>query len=96
MSNAIRWRPRADLERRDFEHQTVLFDPVSGDTHLLDQVSAAGLDCLEAEPLDARGLRDRMAARLAVDANDELLLYAGRLLERLSKLGLLIRLDACD
>ena len=92
----LRFRMRADppLEWRTWGNESVVFDPASGDTHLLDAVAREGLACLDEQPCDAAELASAMARRLDVPADAALELYAARLLARLDDRGVIEAIEA--
>lgn len=67
----------------------MVFDPESGDTHLLDFVAAEALACFTVEPADAAAIATRLADRLELPADAELAQYVDRVIEQLDHLGLI-------
>lgn len=90
-----RWRldRRAVLHWRRFEDEWVVFDSGSGDTHRLDIVSAAALMCLESEPNDLGGLLAVLASELDLPVEEGLSSKLESLLQQLSILGLIERVE---
>ena len=90
-------RPRAKLKAhpgllwRTWGDESVVFHPESGQTHLLDLVSREGLARLQDTALDPEELCGKMAERLDVANDNELLLYVERLVSRFEELGLVIK-----
>jgi PqqD family protein of HPr-rel-A system len=95
-ARASRFRTRAGppFEWRAWGDHTVLFDVVSGDTHVLDLVARQGLTCLAETPLDAPALTSAMAGTLDVRDDEALNAYIDRLLVELETLGLIEAVDA--
>ena len=85
----LRLRARSGLVWRTWDHESVVFNSDSGQTHLLDLVSREALTCLQGAALDVGELSDRMAERLDIDNNDELRLYVERLVSQFDELGLI-------
>lgn len=95
-ASLVSTRPRQKLKARDglvwrnWHDGSVVFNPDSGQTHLLDIVSREGLSCLQETALDVAELRDQLAERLEVERDDELRLYVERLVSKFDELGLLV------
>ncbi|MBX3438069.1 MAG: HPr-rel-A system PqqD family peptide chaperone [Planctomycetaceae bacterium] len=89
--SAGRWIVRSpqDLLWRTWGTDSLLFDPRSGDTHLLDEVARNGLLCLQEEPLHAGQLAQRLSEWLDLDLDDELRQYVDVLLRRFFDAGLI-------
>lgn len=66
----IRWRlpDGVGLTWKSWGDEAVVFNALSGETHLLDAFSAALLGEIEAEPLTAHELGARLSARLGLPA----------------------------
>ena len=90
MHPAPKWRVslQAALVWRTWAHESVVFNPRSGDTHLLNLVEREGLSSLEAAPLDADELTTELAHRLEIEPDDQLRRYAQNLIALLADLGL--------
>jgi PqqD family protein of HPr-rel-A system len=93
-----RWRVPADPPPlwRTWGEESLVFNPRSGDTHLLDFAAAAGLRCLEEQPRDMDELLRALAARLEGEMDDQLAEYARRLVVHLQAAGLVERLESCE
>ncbi|QCI79286.1 HPr-rel-A system PqqD family peptide chaperone [Hankyongella ginsenosidimutans] len=74
--------------RREADGLTVLFDRVSGETHILAPEAIALLDCLRDSPADARTALERLQAHYEMETADDLLEGIARQLEALYDLGL--------
>ena len=64
------WRlvPGQSLNCREWDGEVVLYNDVSGSTHLLDGAALDVLQALRAGPLDAAGLAERLGDH--IDAED--------------------------
>lgn len=51
----------------DGEAEVIVFNSQSGETHLLDALSAAALSAIESAPATVDGLADRLAGQFALD-----------------------------
>ncbi|NIP86632.1 MAG: HPr-rel-A system PqqD family peptide chaperone [Planctomycetales bacterium] len=91
MSLPAKWQVPAGvtLTWKQWNDDFLVFNPHTGDTHLLDFVAAAGVQCFEQEALDEEALRDRLASRLEVEPDPELSTYAAQLITHLDHLGLI-------
>jgi len=89
--DSIRWRVRSDtnLAWRDWHDESVIFDTLSGDTHLLDMVAATGLRRLEERWYTVESLAATLADDLGERLDDNLRQYTSRLIELLSSKGML-------
>lgn len=85
---------RGGLALRTWGDESVVFNPSSGNTHLLDFVATEGLVCLQEAALDRFDLCRRLAARLNVEPDQQLIDYVDRLIARFDELGLLERVDS--
>jgi PqqD family protein of HPr-rel-A system len=57
----------ARLLRKSWGDEVVVFNTASGQTHVVDALSAAVLDALEAAPSSAGALADRFSARFGLE-----------------------------
>ena len=73
---------------RRWGDEFVVYNPSSGDTHLLDFVSAQGLSQLEKHAFSARELVDELGDALAIAAAENLDQYVQRMLTEFSELCL--------
>ena len=73
---------------RSWAGETVLFDPESGDTHLLDEASFGVFTCLDDGPLTLEELSQRVATYLDIPHDRQLLSYVSEVIGRLSDKGL--------
>jgi PqqD family protein of HPr-rel-A system len=64
------WRvvPGQLLACREWDGEAVLYNDLSGNTHLLDGAAIDVLQALRAAPLDAAALAQRLAERFGADA----------------------------
>lgn len=92
-----RWGVPADHPPlwRVWGEESLVFNPRSGDTHLLDFAAAAGLRCLEEQPRDFDELLRALAARLDVEVDDQLAEYARQLVVHLQTVGLVEAIESC-
>lgn len=66
-----------------------MFDAGSGQTHLMDALTAATLMLIEASPVDLNGLASRLSEELLLPGNQALQDALGVVLERLASAGLI-------
>ncbi|MFU8858344.1 MAG: HPr-rel-A system PqqD family peptide chaperone [Deferrisomatales bacterium] len=85
----LRRLTRPGLLRRTWEEETVVFNPLSGEIHLLNESAAAALDFLATDPADGPELAARVAKRLGLQRDPELTEHMTRLIWELDELGLL-------
>lgn len=78
----------SELACRQWQGDLVVFNPISGATHLLDIVSGEVFRALMEGPAGARDLARRIAKLLEVDCNEETVAAAERILDNLDQLGL--------
>lgn len=85
------WRVRSDtrLAWCDWRDESLIFDELSGDTHLLDMVSAAGLRLLYKEWHTVESLAISLAKALDEPLDETIHHYADRLIILLSEKGIL-------
>jgi PqqD family protein of HPr-rel-A system len=76
------------LAWRQWHGDLVVFNPISGATHLLDIVGGEVLRALMEGPARAEELARRIAKLLEVECDDETVAAADRILENLDRLGL--------
>lgn len=91
MTRDLCWRvrPGAQLEWKHWDDESVVFNALTGDTHLLDLTAAAGLACLEAQARSLEQLVAALAQKLEVEADAQLHEYTRRLVGHLQQLGLI-------
>jgi PqqD family protein of HPr-rel-A system len=87
----MKWRVRNDtrLFWRNWHQESLIFDELSGDTHLFDYVSATGLKLLEQEWHTVESLAAELADKLETPATESFCRYADQLIEMLAKKGIL-------
>ena len=86
------WRlttPDAPPSIRDWEGDFVVYNPLSGDTHMLDIVSGETLKALSAGAIAEEDLRAHIANFLEVPNDATLLENLRRILAHLDELGLI-------
>ena len=91
ISNPRSWRLCArggELAWRQWHGDLVVFNPISGATHLLDIVGGEVLRALMEGPARADDLARRIAKLLDVACDGKTLAAADRILENLDRLGL--------
>lgn len=83
------WRvvPGQSLAFREWDGEAVLYNDLSGNTHLLDGAAIDVLQALRAGPLDATGLAARLAGHFDTDT-DELAVVIEEMLASLAGLDL--------
>jgi PqqD family protein of HPr-rel-A system len=90
-----RWRLCAALSIRDWDGDYVVFNPLSGHTHVLDIVAAEALQLLGVAPANEDDIRHRLAAFLEVPNDREFALHVRTIVAHLDELGLIERTGAC-
>ena len=90
-SQSTTWKvaEAADLRWRFWDDQFVVYSPASGDTHLLNPVAGETLRCLQQAPANLPELIRRVAPRLELDPNEQLLERLGSFLGELENFGLI-------
>ena len=85
------WRlsPGAELHRRVWGEECLVFNRESGDTHLLDSVAAYGLACFEASQHDLESLSIALGRAFDLEPGPLLSDYVERLIAKFSSLGLI-------
>ena len=96
MADGSPWRvaPNANLIWRTWGDESVVFDPRSGDTHLLDTVSREVLALLEQQALALPELCHVTASRLNLPEDADLDRYVQQLVRQFADLGLLETVSA--
>ena len=79
----------AELHWASWDEEEVVYDTASGDTHVVDPVTALLLKKLQSAPARTRELADLVAAELKTDSGDELLARVYRSLLGLRTLSLI-------
>lgn len=85
-----KWRActEATLLWRQWGDEYVVFNPASGDTHVLNEVAAQALQRLEQSPADTRDLTAHIRAAIHIDPDDQLLRHMEGLIDQFDELGL--------
>lgn len=83
-----------ELRWRSWNDEYVVYNSGSGDTHLLDLLSAEILEKIEEVPASSRALEDWVAGRVAADSIPEISGYVSDLLLQLHSLALIEAVDA--
>jgi PqqD family protein of HPr-rel-A system len=80
----------------DYESEAIVFDPVSGSTHLLNATAVEALLALErsARPLESREVRQAVVGALGLAPDDIPEPAIDELLEHLDRIGLIEPHDA--
>ena len=73
---------------RQWQGELVVYNPLSGSTHVLDVASAEVLHALMARPAGRDALAGRVAALLEVELDGEVRSGTDKILENLDRLGL--------
>ncbi len=81
--------PGQALRLRRWDHEYVLYNDLSGDTHLLGAGSGALLEALRLAPADTAALARLLGEAAGLPADDDLLAEVGALLDQLQKLSLI-------
>ncbi len=89
----MRARERLVWRHWDDEDEYVVYNPTSGDSHLLDFLTAQGLMRLEQHPMTAAELVADLSAHLDIAADKSLDAYVRRFLDELFDLGLTYRVE---
>jgi len=82
--------PTIEVRWRTWGDETIIYNCNSGDTHLLNRISAEALKILQENPADAETLTQKIAFRYELQNNQELLQHMKELLSLFSDLGLII------
>ncbi len=90
---SVELRAQADLRWQEWDDEFVVYNPVSGDTHFLDYLSAQGLKRLQKRAMSMEQLVDDLADSLTIGAHDALGDYVSRLVSELVELGLVYPVD---
>jgi PqqD family protein of HPr-rel-A system len=80
---------RPNLLWRSWDDECVIYNDLTGDTHLLDAASAEALRYLEREPADEEKLNAQMASSLEAAGEAELREWTGEIIKRFRRLGLI-------
>lgn len=85
-----RWRvpDKKNLFWEPWDTNYILFNELSGETHLLNEFAAEALQILETYPADEMELAERLSMVFSIEAA-EVLPHMPRLLEEFDKLGLI-------
>ena len=91
MDSNMKWRLMSDqaLQLRSWDDEFVVYNNLSGDTHLLGSAAAHVLLELQKAPLDAINLSESLAPLLQAETDEELALQIEHLLADLDKLALI-------
>ncbi len=87
----LKWRvmgTESALLWRQWDDEYVVFNPSSGDTHVLNLVAAQALKFLERAEADATDLAEHVGATLNLNADDGLLQHMDQLIDQFDELGL--------
>jgi PqqD family protein of HPr-rel-A system len=74
---------------KQWDDGTVVFNALSGSTHLLNPTAAIVLKALEEKPANATDLAQYLASKIQVDSDQELIAHVENLLSNLDELGLI-------
>jgi PqqD family protein of HPr-rel-A system len=86
----------SDLRWRSWDGQFVAYHCASGDTHLLQPIAAAALRLLQRGPATSEALIRGVTTELHLEADPDLARQIQELLQRLSYLGLIDRVDCSE
>lgn len=84
-------RSGEDLRIRSWEESGLVFDPDSGETHLLSRLACEILDILKAGGLNTDDLATRLASANGVTSDPELTTATETALRSLLEVGILVR-----
>lgn len=88
-NSVTRWKVGcASLRWRQWRREFVVFDPRSGDTHVLNAVAAEALRILESSQASASELAAAVGRQAEDEGGVDREAMMGRLIERLDELGL--------
>jgi PqqD family protein of HPr-rel-A system len=73
----------------DFDHESIVFNPLSWDAHLLNAAATAVLDLLASGPQSAAAVEEFLGDLLVDSEKGEAAAHSQRLLNELSHLGLI-------
>lgn len=92
------WKISSDngLSWRCWDGEYVVFNPASGNTHLLDIASGQVLMTLVAEPTETSRIQEQLAGFLEVDRDDRLVAAVSEILTRLEGLELIEPAKRCS
>ncbi len=87
----MQWRviSGSDLHFRIWEDEYVVYDSLSGDTHLLGSIAAQILLRLQQEPSSATALSASLASLVHAESDDELVFQIENILADLDSLALI-------
>ena len=90
-STAVQWKVGGDRQLiwRGWDDEHVVFDPLSGDTHVLNSIAAVALKFLQSRSLDCQTLSQCVARELELELDDDLSQHLQRLLAKFEDLGLI-------
>ena len=83
------WKPASALCWKQWHDGTLVFNALSGNTHLLNPTAAMVLRALEQRPANAVELAEQLASQIGVEADEELATQVETLLSNLDELGLI-------
>jgi PqqD family protein of HPr-rel-A system len=90
MTPTLKWRLTSEsgLRWRHWGDRSLVFNPASGDTHLVDLTARTGLACLEAGPKSGEEICQQMLAELELEPETDLRPYVAKLLGHFREVGL--------
>lgn len=90
------WRAVAGIRLRAWDDKHVVYNPLSGNTHILDIVTGEVLETIARAPARARDLRQRLADLLERPSTDgEIAPHVAAIVETLDALGLIEPARGC-
>ena len=81
--------PAPPLSWRAWDHEIVVYNDVSGDTHLLDPLASEAFEALCEAPASLTELTDRVASSVGVDRTAELDDAVASIIRRFRSFGLI-------
>ena len=87
-TSTVKFRAQDGLIWRRWGDEYVVYNPLSGDSHLVDFVSAQGLLQLAERQISAEDLVDELSTILGISADEDLVRYVGRMTTEFVELGL--------
>lgn len=87
----MKWRARVEpkLIHRSWGGESVVFSPISGETHFLNAFSYEVLTQLESQPLTVEDIVDRLAELTAADQAADLPDNVAMIVQRFDHIGLI-------
>ncbi len=88
MPGTIRWKV-LELYWKNWGDHTVVYNFLSGNTHLLNSTAALILEVLQDEPATSVTVAKKLAQKLNLQVNDEIYYQVAQLLQDFDQLGII-------